>query len=303
MYSADISSILQSINSIILGKEHTVKLALSCLLAKGHLLIEDVPGVGKTTLAHTLANVLGLDFQRVQFTSDMLPADILGVSIFERETNHFNFHKGPIFSQLLLADEVNRATPRTQSALLEAMEERQVSIEGETYYLPNPFFVIATQNPSNQIGTFPLPESQLDRFLMKIKIGYPDAKAEKDLLIGQDRRQMLQQLQAVISVDKLMAIQTATQEIHVSSAIIDYVQQLLAHSRHSGLFHFGLSPRAGLGLLRAAQAWALIDQREHVLPEDIQAVLPSVVSHRLQARDEHLANDVINKFITQVPVS
>jgi len=303
MYSADISSVLQSINSIILGKQHTVKLALSCLLAKGHLLIEDVPGVGKTTLAHTLANALGLQFQRVQFTSDMLPADILGVSIFERETNHFNFHKGPIFSQLLLADEVNRATPRTQSALLEAMEERQVSIEGDTYDLPAPFFVIATQNPSNQIGTFPLPESQLDRFLMKIKIGYPDAEAEKNLLLGQDRRQLLQQLQAVISVDKLMAIQAATQDIHVSSAIIDYVQQLLAHSRHSGLFHFGLSPRAGLGLLRAAQAWALIDQREHVLPEDIQAVLPSVVSHRLQARDEHIANDVINKFITQVPVS
>jgi len=303
MYSADVTPILQSINSIILGKERTVKLALSCLLAKGHLLIEDVPGVGKTTLAHTIANVLGLDFQRLQFTSDMLPADILGVSIFERETNQFSFHKGPIFSQLLLADEVNRATPRTQSALLEAMEERQVSIEGETYTLPSPFFVIATQNPSNQIGTFPLPESQLDRFLMKIEIGYPDAQAEKELLLGNDRRQMLQQLQAVSSTEKLLEIQTAVQNIHVSSAIIDYVQQLLAHSRDSGIFHFGLSPRAGLGLLRAAQAWALIEQREHVLPEDIQAVLPSIVNHRLQARDEHLADDVISTLITQVSVS
>ncbi|NOQ76891.1 MAG: AAA domain-containing protein [Methylococcaceae bacterium] len=301
--STDISSILNALNSIILGKETTTKLALTCLLAKGHLLIEDVPGVGKTTLAHTLANALGLGFQRIQFTSDMLPADILGVSIFERETNQFKFHKGPIFSQLLLADEVNRATPRTQSALLEAMEERQVSIEGETYDLPAPFFVIATQNPSNQIGTFPLPESQLDRFLMKIEIGYPDAAAEKELLLGNDRRQMLHQLHAVISSETLIEIQTVVQGIHVSTAIVDYVQQLLAHSRDSGLFHFGLSPRAGLGLLRAAKAWALIEQREHVLPEDIQAVLPSVVSHRLQARDEHLASDVIGKLITHVAIS
>ena len=303
MYSADIISLLKSINGIILGKEQTVKLALSCLLAKGHLLIEDVPGVGKTTLAHTLANALGLQFQRIQFTSDMLPADILGVSIFERDNNQFSFHKGPIFSQLLLADEVNRATPRTQSALLEAMEEYQVSIEGETYDLPSPFFVIATQNPSNQIGTFPLPESQLDRFLMKIAIGYPDATAEKELLLGSDRRLMLQQLQAVISTETLINIQTAVQNIHVSTAIVDYVQHLLAHSRDSGIFHFGLSPRAGLGLLRAAQAWALIEQREHVLPEDIQAVLPSVVNHRLQARDEHLAHDVINNLIAQVSIS
>jgi len=303
MFSADITSVLHAINSIILGKEHTVKLALSCLLAKGHLLIEDVPGVGKTTLAHTLANALGLGFQRIQFTSDMLPADILGVSIFERESNQFNFHKGPIFSQLLLADEVNRATPRTQSALLEAMEERQVSIEGESYELPTPFFVIATQNPSNQIGTFPLPESQLDRFLMKIEIGYPDAAAEKELLLGVDRRQLLQQLQSVISTDKLINIQAAVQDIHISSAIVDYVQRLLAYSRDSGHFHFGLSPRAGLGLLRAAQAWALIAEREHVLPEDVQAVLATVVNHRLQARDEHLGHDVSATIISQVAIS
>ncbi len=298
-----INSILNTLNSIILGKTIPTKLALACILAKGHLLIQDLPGVGKTTLAHTLANTLGLAFQRIQFTSDMLPADILGVSIFERETNHFNFHKGPIFSQLLLVDEVNRATPRTQSALLEAMEEHQVSIEGKTYRLPEPFFVIATQNPSNQIGTFPLPESQLDRFLMRIEIGYPNAEAERELLLGQDRRQIMQQLQAVIATDQLIEIQTIVQNIHVSPAIVDYIQQLLAHSRSSDLFHFGLSPRAGLGLLRAAKAWALIEHREQVLPEDVQAVFPSVVSHRLQTRDKHLGSEVINSLIAQVAIA
>lgn len=300
--ASTINSVLQHLNTIILGKEHITKLALSCLLAKGHLLIEDVPGVGKTTLAHAIAKILGLDFQRIQFTSDMLPADILGVSILEPEINQFNFHKGPIFSQLLLADEVNRTTPRTQSALLEAMEERQVSIEGHTYDLPNPFFVIATQNPSNQIGTFPLPESQLDRFLMRIEMGYPNAHAERELLLGQDRKKMLKELQTVSSIEQLIELQTAVQTIHVSPAIVDYVQQLLSHSRNSDLFHFGLSPRAGLGLLRAAQAWALIEQREQVLPEDIQAVLPSVVSHRLQARDEHLGTDAINILINHVTI-
>nr|HIL76496.1 MoxR family ATPase [Rhodospirillales bacterium] len=298
-----INSILNTLNSIILGKTIPTKLALACILAKGHLLIQDLPGVGKTTLAHTLANTLGLAFQRIQFTSDMLPADILGVSIFERETNHFNFHKGPIFSQLLLVDEVNRATPRTQSALLEAMEEHQVSIEGKTYRLPEPFFVIATQNPSNQIGTFPLPESQLDRFLMRIEIGYPNAEAERELLLGQDRRQIMQQLQAVIATDQLIEIQTIVQNIHVSPAIVDYIQQLLAHSRSSDLFHFGLSPRAGLGLLRAAKAWALIEHREQVLPEDVQAVFPSVVSHRLKTRDKHLGSEVINSLIAQVAIA
>jgi MoxR-like ATPase len=299
MRNHDIDAILSSLNTIILGKATVTKQALTCLLAKGHLLIEDLPGVGKTTLAHSLAKILGLDFQRIQFTSDMLPADIVGVSVFERDSNQFNFHKGPVFSQLILADEVNRATPRTQSALLEAMEERQVSVEGQTYNLPDPFFVIATQNPSNQIGTFPLPESQLDRFLMRIKIGYPDAEAERSLLIGEDRNSLLKKQHAVISSEQLLLIQNAVTDIHVSSALIDYVQKLLDHSRVSGRYHFGLSPRAGLGLVHAAQAWALIEQRELVLPEDIQAVFSSVVGHRLISRDgqssEHIAADILSQ--------
>ncbi|MDH5357266.1 MAG: MoxR family ATPase [Gammaproteobacteria bacterium] len=298
----EIAAILQAVNSIILGKKHTVKLALTCLLARGHLLIEDMPGVGKTTLAHTLATTLGLSFQRIQFTSDMLPADILGVSIFDSELKQFTFHKGPIFTQLILADEVNRATPRTQSALLEAMEERQVSIEGQTYSLPEPFFVIATQNPSSQIGTFPLPESQLDRFLMQIEIGYPDTEAERILLSGHNRKQMIQQLQAVISIDKFIELQTAADNTHAAPALIDYIQQILAHSRDSGHFHFGLSPRAGLGLLSAAKAWAMIDGRDQVLPEDVQAVLPSVVGHRLQPRDEHISSDHVKDMIAQVAI-
>jgi len=298
----EITAILQSVNTIILGKSQTVKLALTCLLARGHLLIEDLPGVGKTTLAHTLASTLGLNFQRIQFTSDMLPADILGVSVFDRESNQFSFHQGPIFTQLILADEINRATPRTQSALLEAMEERQVSIEGATHKLPEPFFVIATQNPSNQIGTFPLPESQLDRFLMKIEIGYPDIEAERTLLLGEDRWQLLQQQQAVISSEQFIELQSAASHIHVASALIDYVQQLLSYSRDSGYFHFGLSPRAGLGLLSAAKAFALIEEREQVLPEDIQSVLPAVVSHRLQPRDELMGNDFVQEMIMQVAI-
>jgi MoxR-like ATPase len=302
MAHADINHILKAINTIILGKPQIVKLALSCLLAKGHLLIEDVPGVGKTTLAHTLAKTLGLSFQRVQFTSDMLPADILGVSIFDRDSQQFSFHQGPIFTQLVLADEVNRATPRTQSALLEAMEERQVSIEGETYPLPQPFFVIATQNPSTQIGTFPLPESQLDRFLMRIEIGYPDAEAERALLLGEDRREMVQQLDAVVSSKQLITLQAAVSQIHVSAALTDYIQQLLAHTRDSGLFHFGLSPRAGLSLLHAAQAWAFIEGREQVIPEDVQAVLSNVINHRLQARDEQQNGHFIADMIAQVAI-
>ena len=297
-----IESILNTLNNIILGKPKTTKLALTCLLAKGHLLIEDVPGVGKTTLAHSLANALGLSFQRVQFTSDMLPADILGVSVFDRETKNFTFHKGPIFCQLLLADEVNRTTPRTQSALLEAMEEGQISIEGETYDLDLPFFVIATQNPSDQIGTFPLPESQLDRFLMRIEIGYPDAEAERQLLLGQNPRDKLKQLKAVISHQQLLAIQTEVENIHTSPAIIDYIQQLLEYTRNSDLFHFGLSPRAGLGLLRASQAWALIEERQQVLPEDVQAVITSIVGHRLQTRDAFLDRDSVAELIAHVAI-
>jgi MoxR-like ATPase len=302
MAQAQLTAILATVNDIILGKQHPIKLALTCLLAKGHLLIEDLPGVGKTTLAHTLATTLGLGFQRIQFTSDMLPADIIGVSIYERESGKFNFHPGPIFNQLILADEVNRASPRTQSALLEAMEEQQVTVEGQTQSLSSPFFVIATQNPANQIGTFPLPESQLDRFLMRIELGYPDARAERDLLLGQDRRQLLQQLQAVITVDELLQMQQAVAEVHISHALVDYVQRILNHTRESGLYQTGLSPRAGLGLLRAGQAWAMIEGRDHVLPEDIQAVLPSIVSHRLQRREQETNQDWIEQLIHQVAI-
>lgn len=300
--SQDIQNTLDAINTIIIGKRQVTKLALTCLLAKGHLLIEDLPGVGKTTLAHTLASTLGLSFQRIQFTSDMLPADILGVSVFDRNTNQFSFHPGPIFTQLILADEVNRATPRTQSALLEAMEEQQVSIEGQTHQLPEPFFVIATQNPSHQIGTFPLPESQLDRFLMRIEIGYPDAEAERTLLLGDDRRQLLQELKAVITPDQLIELQQKVSKVHVSEALADYVQRLLAYTRESGLYLFGLSPRAGLSLIHAAQAWAVIDQRDVVLPEDIQEVLPSVVGHRLQPRDENNSADYIGDLINEITI-
>lgn len=297
-----IHSILDAINHIILGKPHISRLALSCFLAGGHLLIEDVPGVGKTTLAHTLAKVLGLDFQRLQFTSDMLPADILGVSIFDRDQQQFTFHPGPVFRQLVLADEVNRATPRTQSALLEAMEERQVSIEGQTYPLPEPFFVIATQNPSHQIGTFPLPESQLDRFLMRLEMGYPDAEAERQLLQGESRHQLLQQLTQSIDPASLIALRAASSQIHASPALVNYVQKLLAYSRESGLYRFGLSPRAGLGLLSAAKAWALIEGRQQVLPEDVQAVLPSVVSHRLQTKQGEPVSDFSAGLISQVAI-
>lgn len=302
MPQTQLSAILACINDVILGKERPIKLALTCLLAKGHLLIEDLPGVGKTTLAHTLASALGLSFQRIQFTSDMLPADIIGVSVYERKSSRFNFHPGPIFTQLILADEVNRASPRTQSALLEAMEEQQVTVEGETYNLSSPFFVVATQNPINQIGTFPLPESQLDRFLMRIELGYPDAKAERALLLGEDRRSLLQKLKAVISAEQLEVLQQEATQVHVSTALVDYVQRILTHTRDSGHYHNGLSPRAGLGLIHAARAWALIEDRDHVLPEDIQAVLPSIVSHRLQRRDEDNAKDWVEQLIHQVPI-
>lgn len=273
--------ILQT-ESIIFGKSHQIRLALACLLARGHLLIEDLPGVGKTTLAHVLARTLGLEFQRVQFTSDLLPADILGVSVYQRDTGTFKFHPGPVFTQMLLADEVNRATPKAQSALLEAMEEQQVTIEGTTRPLPMPFFVIATQNPTHQIGTFPLPESQLDRFLLRIQMGYPDAQAERGLLSGVDRRELVGQLQPQITRAQLMKLQLEVRKVFVSPALLDYVQAIIKYTRESPHYVHGLSPRAGLALLSAARAWALLHGREAVLPEDVQAVLPGVVSHRLQ---------------------
>ena len=286
MSNHDASRLLDAASRIILGKEHELRLALACLVGGGHLLIEDVPGVGKTTLAHVLATLTGLQLQRIQFTSDLLPADILGVSVFDRSTARFTFHPGPVFSQMILADEINRATPKTQSALLEAMEERQVTADGQTLALPEPFFVIATQNPAHQIGTFPLPESQLDRFLMRIQLGYPAAEAERALLRGEDRRAMLAREPAVIGPAQLLALQRAAREVSVSDALVDYVHALLTATRRDGEFSAGLSPRAGLALLAAARAWALIGDRDHVLPEDVQAVFPHVAGHRL-----HLAAD------------
>ncbi len=280
-----LASTLAQLNSLILGKPQATRLALACLLARGHLLIEDLPGMGKTTLAHGLAQTLGLSFQRVQFTSDLLPSDIIGVSIYRREHDRFEFHPGPIFTQVLLADEINRATPKTQGALLEAMEERQISVEGLSRPLPEPFFVIATQNPIQQIGTYPLPESQLDRFLMRISLGYPDPKAERELLESASRRSLLETLKATIEPQTLLTLQTQVAEIRVSSALLDYVQDLLSYTRQGQLFHCGLSPRAGLALLQAARAWALIDNRNYVVPEDVQAVFPSVAGHRLESRE------------------
>jgi MoxR-like ATPase len=275
---------LNQINAIILGKERQIRLALACLLARGHLLIEDVPGVGKTTLAHTLARTLGLDFHRIQFTSDLLPADILGVAVYQRETGGFTFHPGPIFAQVVLADEINRASPKAQSALLEAMEERQVSIEGETRPLPEPFFVIATQNPTEQVGVFPLPESQLDRFLMRIHLGYPDPGAERALLQGSDRRDMIERMGAAISPAAFVELQRATRAVKVSEALLDYLQALVDATRNDEHFAQGLSPRAGLALKHAAQAWAFLDGRDYVIPEDVQAIFPAVAAHRLADR-------------------
>ncbi|MEV4778358.1 AAA family ATPase [Burkholderia sp. LMU1-1-1.1] len=275
-------AVARQVGDIIVGKDLQIRQALTCLLAGGHLLVEDVPGVGKTTLAHALAISLGLRFNRIQFTSDLLPADVNGISIYEREKNGFVFHPGPIFTQVLLADEINRATPKTQSGLLEAMEERQVSADGVTRPLPLPFFVIATQNPTHQIGTFPLPESQLDRFLMCLSLGYPDAAAERALLMGEDRRVLLKTLPAAMTPPELAAAQQSLKQIHVSPSLVDYVQALAAASRQNGMFAEGMSPRAAIALLQAARAWAALEGRNHVLPEDVQAVLVPVCAHRLR---------------------
>ncbi|WP_411725342.1 AAA family ATPase [Methyloglobulus sp.] len=279
----DIQQLLKAANQVILGKERQIRLAVCCLLARGHLLIEDIPGVGKTTLAHTLAKLLGMNYQRIQFTSDILPADIIGASVFDAKNHEFKFHPGPIFNQMVLADEINRSTPKAQSALLEAMEEQQVTVEGITYPLPEPFFVIATQNPSHQIGTFPLPESQLDRFLMRIELGYPDSKSERQLLIGQNRHHLIQSLSAQLTPHQLQQLQQAITEVHVSSALLDYCQAIINFTRESEEYHCGLSPRAGLALLTAAKAWTFMDQRDAVIPEDIQAVLAAVAGHRLRS--------------------
>lgn len=270
------------VGEVLLGKEHQIKLSLCCLISGGHLLIEDLPGMGKTTLSQALASALGFSFNRIQFTSDLLPSDILGVSIFNRAQSNFDFHPGPIFSQLVLADEINRATPKSQSALLEAMEERQVTVEGETRPLPEPFFVIATQNPNTQAGTFPLPDSQLDRFMMRISLGYPDPAAERVLLRGENRRAVLSRLKPTMSSDDLVRFQMQAKQVNASDALIDYLQRLVHYTRHAPEFALGLSPRGALALLASAKSWALLDGRDHVVPEDIQAVLPGVVEHRLR---------------------
>jgi len=300
-----LQQVIAQTETVILGKPRQIRLALTCLLARGHLLIEDLPGVGKTTLAHVLARTLGLEFRRIQFTSDMLPADILGVSIYQRDSGEFKFHAGPIFAQMILADEVNRATPKTQSALLEAMEEHQVTSEGDTRPLPTPFFVIATQNPTNQIGTFPLPESQLDRFLMRIQLGYPDAQAERNLLSGIDRRDIIAKLSPQLETAELMALQQQAREVFVSPALLDYVQAVLRHTREAARYVHGLSPRAGLSLLAASRAWALLDGRNAVTPEDVQAVLPGVASHRLQSVQDVQISDgdkLARELIEAVPI-
>ena len=304
---AKVHAVAAQVNQIIVGKETQVRLALVCLLAGGHLLIEDVPGVGKTTLAHALATSLGLRFNRVQFTSDLLPADVVGISIFDREKGSFVFHPGPIFTQVLLADEINRATPKTQSSLLEAMEERQTTADGVTRDLPQPFFVIATQNPTHQIGTFQLPESQLDRFLMCLSLGYPDAAAERALLMGQDRRSLLKGLNPAMQPEELLTAQAALKQIHTSPALIDYVQALAQASRTNGMFAEGLSPRAAIALLQAARAWAAMEGRDHVLPEDIQAVLIPVTAHRLRplkstAGTAMGSRDLVLQWMKSVPV-
>jgi MoxR-like ATPase len=280
-----VADAVAGLNEIILGKERQIRLCLACLLARGHLLIEDIPGVGKTTLAHALAASLGLSYQRIQFTSDLLPADVIGVSIFEPESGQFRFHRGPVFSQLVLADEVNRATPKAQSALLEAMEEHQVTADGQTYPLNEPFFVIATQNPAYQIGTFPLPESQLDRFLMRIELGYPEPALERRLLLGSDRRDLLAALATAITPQQLLRLQGEVPRVHAADALLDYVQAIARYTRQAAEFEAGLSPRAVIALLRAAQAWALMHAHAGVLPEDVQAVLPAVVGHRLAPRE------------------
>lgn len=286
-----IATVIATIDRIILGKSQQIQLALICILAGGHLLIEDQPGVGKTTLAHTLAKVLGLSFNRLQFTSDLLPGDVLGVSIFDTQQQSFQFHHGPVFTHFLLADEINRATPKTQSALLESMAEKQVTIDGQTYPLPEPFFVIATQNPMQQIGTYALPESQLDRFLMRIELGYPDKQAEKRLLCGEDRRQLLQQIDALLSPSSLLNMQQQVTNTHASEAVIEYLQAILDYSRHSGQFKTGLSPRAGIAILQAAKACAWVNGAGYVLPEHIKTVLAATVNHRLALSTDTVPDD------------
>ncbi|MDQ7048239.1 MAG: AAA family ATPase [Enterobacterales bacterium] len=300
----NIPKAIDGLNAIILGKPVQIKLAMTCLLAKGHLLIEDLPGMGKTTLSHALAKVLGLEFQRIQFTSDLLPGDIIGSSIYRRSDESFVFHPGPIFSQVVLADEVNRATPKSQSALLEAMEEFQVTIDGKSRDLPKPFFVIATQNPFHQIGTYPLPESQLDRFLIRISLGYPSRSVERQLLTSQESKNLIEQLEPVMDGAELMKLQSKLDSVVVSERLLDYLQDLIDASRVNQNWSHGLSPRAGLSLLKAAKAWALLEAREHVIPEDIQAIWMSVTEHRLvsQSTANASSNQAVSDILKSVAI-
>ncbi|QYE95213.1 AAA family ATPase [Pseudomonas aeruginosa] len=295
---------LKAVDEILLGKDRQVRLALACLLARGHLLIEDLPGMGKTTLSHALARVLGLSFQRIQFTSDLLPGDILGTSVFDKDSGQFVFHPGPIFAELVLADEINRATPKSQSALLEAMEEGQVTIEGATRPLPEPFFVIATQNPASQGGTFSLPESQLDRFLMRLSLGYPGRAAERSLLLGEARRDLLPRLEPLLDHAALAAFQAEVPKVRASDALVDYVLRLVEATRTKPAFALGLSPRGSLALLAAARAWALLAGRDYVIPEDVQAVLPAVAGHRLRDQADptgHGGGALVQWLLREVP--
>lgn len=301
-----IDTVVKQVSQIILGKELEIQLVVTCLLANGHLLIEDIPGVGKTTLAQTLAKIFGLNYSRIQCTSDLLPADIVGVSVFNKKEQQFSFQPGPIFSQMVLSDELNRATPRTQSALLEAMEERRVSIDGKTHELPRPFFVIATQNQRHHVGTFPLPESQLDRFLMRLHLGYPDPQSERHLLTGENRFEMIQKITPVMKIDELLTIQKSIEKVYTADPILDYVQQILAISRSDPQKYLGLSPRAGISLLKAAKAWAFCSGQKEVVPEDIQTVAGSVLEHRLDPEGIRVKGDefrITNMLIQSIPVN
>jgi MoxR-like ATPase len=299
-----INQVVRCIGQVLVGKEDKIRLALCCLLAKGHLLIEDLPGMGKTTLAQALAHALGLDFQRIQFTSDLLPGDIIGISIFERDESRFVFHPGPIFTQVLLADEINRATPKTQSALLEAMAEQQITAEGESRQLEDPFFVIATQNPEHQGGTFPLPESQMDRFTMRIHLGYPDPRAEREMLTGLPGNEKLKQMEAVMSVKQLLEFQAQIHQVKTSDSLLDYLQRLVAFTRQDDDIGVGLSPRAVLSLLHTSRSWAVMEGRDYVIPEDVQHVFASVSGHRLRDGANLLSSDgaIVHRVLSAVDV-
>lgn len=304
-YSRQVQSAVEEVGKALLGKDHQIRLALCCLFSGGHLLIEDLPGMGKTTLSYALAKSLGLGFNRIQFTSDLLPADILGISIFDQNKHEFLFHPGPIFSQLVLADEINRTTPKTQSALLEAMEEKQVTVDGETRELPEPFFVIATQNPVTLAGTYPLPESQLDRFLMRLRLGYPDHRAERELLEMNTERDKVDSVKQCLSLAEVTNFRKQSADVNASESLLDYVQRLIAYTRGKDEFHFGLSPRGSLSVMRAAKTWALMCGRNHVVPEDVQTILPAVVEHRLRAtsdEDGHSGASLVQRMLNEVDV-